>query len=90
MYLFLTILLSFSFSTVILVPEDYPTIQQGIDASIDGDSVIVFAGIYYEIINYNGKDIIGHYVTTENYKLHYNMNAQFVRIRPLRELTKVN
>ena len=38
----------------------------------------------------NGKDIIGHYVTTENYKLHYNMNAQFVRIRPLRELTKVN
>ena len=58
MYLFLTILLSFSFSTVILVPEDYPTIQQGIDASIDGDSVIVFAGIYYEIINYNGKDII--------------------------------
>ncbi len=58
MRLITIILLSFSYSAVILVPEDYPTIQQGIDASIDGDSVIVFAGIYYEIINYNGKDII--------------------------------
>jgi len=37
----------------------------------------------------NGKDIIGHYVITDNYKLHYNMDAQFVRMEPLRELEAV-
>ena len=34
----------------------------------------------------NGKEIVGHYVITDNYKLHYNMDAQFVRMEPLREL----
>ena len=30
-------------------------------------------------------DLAGHYVTTENYKLFYNMNQQFVRMEALRE-----
>ena len=34
----------------------------------------------------NGKEIDGHYVLTENYKLYYNLNEQFVRMEPLREL----
>ena len=37
----------------------------------------------------NGKDITGHYVITDNYKLFYNMNAEFVRMVALRELEAV-
>ena len=37
----------------------------------------------------NGKEIVGHYVITENYKLHYNMDAQFVRMKALKEMETV-
>ena len=30
-------------------------------------------------------DIAGYYVTTDNYKLYYNLNEQFVRMKALRE-----
>ena len=36
----------------------------------------------------DGNDIVGYYVTTENYKLYYNMNEQFIRMHPVRELSK--
>jgi hypothetical protein len=40
------------------VPEEYPTIQQAIDASDDGDVVIVAPGTYYETIDFLGKAIL--------------------------------
>lgn len=39
------------------VPGDYPTIQQGVNAAMDGDTVLVGPGVYHEVFNYKGKAI---------------------------------
>ena len=41
----------------ILVPKDYPTIQQVIDAAVDGDEIIVAPGRYHEALNLFGKAV---------------------------------
>ena len=33
----------------------------------------------------DGNEIKGYYLTTENYKLYYNMNEQFIRMEAIRE-----
>jgi hypothetical protein len=45
-------------AAIINIPADYPTIQQGIDASSDGDTVLVQPGTYYENVNFNGHNIV--------------------------------
>ena len=63
-----TICLLLIFSTFQSLPQvivvdqtgggDYLTIQQGIDASQSGDTVLVYPATYYENINFNGKNIM--------------------------------
>ena len=45
-------------SQVIHVPADYATIQQGIAAASDGDTVLVAENTYVENINFSGKAIL--------------------------------
>ncbi len=51
------ILSTFLAATIINVPGDQPTIQAGIVAAVDTDTVLVQPGTYFENINYNGKNI---------------------------------
>tara|TARA_B100000131_G_scaffold221654_1_gene213203 strand:+ start:613 stop:828 length:216 start_codon:yes stop_codon:yes gene_type:complete len=37
----------------------------------------------------DGNEIKGYYLTTENYKLYYNMNEQFIKMEALREVLNV-
>ena len=55
MYKILLLLLTITlcFPETILIPEDFGTIQEGIDASVDGDTVLVADGDYIvQIVNY--------------------------------------
>ena len=63
------LILTFGLGAVTInVPEDYTTIQEGITASVDGDSVLVAPGTYTENINFNGKAItVGSwFITTQD------------------------
>ena len=46
-----------AFGTTIFVPDDHETIQGGIEAAVDGDSVSVAPGSYFETIDFSGKAI---------------------------------
>jgi hypothetical protein len=45
-------------ATIINIPEDYPTIQEGIDHGADGDTVLVQPDTYYENLNFNGHNVV--------------------------------
>ena len=57
--MFLVMLIPYKgIGTIITIPTQYPTIQEGIYASWHGDTVLVAPGTYYENIDLSGKNIV--------------------------------
>ena len=42
----------------IYVPENFTKIQDAINSSVDGDTIIVAPGTYYEHLNFRGKNVL--------------------------------
>ena len=61
---------------------------------LDGSKKMRIDGIEEKVESYgwhcDGSDIMGHYVTTENYKLFYNMEGLFTKMVALRELSTIS
>ncbi len=55
---FLTTIFSILPSETIHVPDEYSTIQSGINASENGDTILVDPGVYQENINFNGRNLV--------------------------------
>jgi hypothetical protein len=60
---------------------------------LDGSKKMRIDGVEEKVKNYgyhcDGNDIVGYYVVTENYKLFYNLNSQFLKMEALREVSQV-
>jgi hypothetical protein len=64
--LFLLPILTLGFAETILIPEDYATIQAGIDASVDGDTVLVADGDYLENLVIDKSIVLTSYAIYDN------------------------
>ena len=64
--LFLILILTLGFAETILIPEDFATIQEGIDASVDGDTVLVADGDYVENVVLDKSILLTSYAIYDN------------------------
>ena len=63
-----SLLFSLLSATIINIPTDYSTIQEGINASVDGDTVLVADGTYYENLIIDKDIMIGsHFILNGSY-----------------------
>ena len=57
-FISLSISLTSLAQNTLLVPSSYSTIQAAVNASVDGDTVLVSPGTYNETVSLNGKSIV--------------------------------
>ena len=46
-----------AYSSILLVPSQFDSIQEAVNASVSGDSILVSSGLYQEEIDFSGKSI---------------------------------
>jgi len=60
------VLWQLSFARIINIPDDYPTIAEGIEASVSVDTVLVAPGVYEEDVTFGGKNILLTHISQMN------------------------
>ena len=72
-------LISVLFATTINIPSDYTTIQAGINASVDGDTVLVAQGTYSENL------ILEKEIVLASHALNDDLNTEWINNENIQE-----